>query len=883
MAQAVEREAAIDTQHVTPEFIKGPLQACGYLDELLKSDFPFGAGFAVPLAGFATSPTDSRSACVAVIAATGDPKKAVEHCKPLGAPLIFVCADNALQWWKQGASTAECLEIIPAIQVDRFFETHRREFSPEAVYRAKTWGRFKSEYQLAFVDVGLMPLVEEEVGDALGRLIERNVTDLKGKLGWEDLTSAQSNWLIKSVFWLVSGKILRDKKVNSFEDLDLARVEDVFQRVASHYGADAFSPGPPERLEALQHVAYDVDQFTSLALTTTEALAFVYENTLVSRATRSALGTHSTPSFLVDYVVGQLSEWIREIPENQRGVFEPACGHAAFLVSAMRLLTELLPLAKQEATQRGAYLRTRIHGSDIDAFALELARLSLTLTDIPNPDGWDLQVEDMFLGEQLSTKAACNTIFLANPPFANFSPEDREALRAAGGELRFLNRAAEMLGRVIPALMPGSVFGVVVPQATLHNTNASDVRRLLVNCCELKEICLFPDKVFSFSDVECAIILGRKDSHGISARRTRYRRFREPEMEGFRTNFAAPSQASVVAQSQFLSAPGFDLRLAELEDIWAHVACGQDLNVIADVGQGLTYVGENLLPDDVTTHSNVRFKGSALGFYRFQPGLNLHDLPETQWMSLEPNLISRLRSGGEQGIPQVLLNYAPVSRSPWRLKALIDHVGRPVTSRFMVVRPRAASTSLEFLWALLNSPIANAYAYAHLGKRDNLVGVVRRIPVPQPGASEEVESAVNAYLEAATEGSSQQALHHLLLRVDAVVLGLYELPPSLEAQLLELFAGHRRPGVPFKQHRYIPAALTCEIRLSDFLELEEDWERTNRERGVLIEKRLAGALTLAEQDRLHILQAYADFYLMRKSPHASSVLEGLERRLQFDN
>ena len=30
------------------------------------------------------------------------------------------------------------------------------------------------------------------------------------------------------------------------------------------------------------------------------------------------------------------------------------------------------------------------------AVALELARLSLTLTDIPNPDGWDLRVEDMF-------------------------------------------------------------------------------------------------------------------------------------------------------------------------------------------------------------------------------------------------------------------------------------------------------------------------------------------------------------------------------------------------------------------------------------------------------------------------------------------------------
>jgi hypothetical protein len=34
---------------------------------------------------------------------------------------------------------------------------------------------------------------------------------------------------------------------------------------------------------------------------------------------------------------------VREIPVNERSVFEPACGHAAFLISAMRLLTDLLP------------------------------------------------------------------------------------------------------------------------------------------------------------------------------------------------------------------------------------------------------------------------------------------------------------------------------------------------------------------------------------------------------------------------------------------------------------------------------------------------------------------------------------------------------------
>jgi hypothetical protein len=99
----------------------------------------------------------------------------------------------------------------------------------------------------------------------------------------------------------------------------------------------------------------------------------VYENTLISKETRSSLGTHATPSFLVDYIVGSLTDWVAEIPVRERTVFEPACGQAAFLVSAMRLLTEMLPADEAIPGRRGPYLRSRLHGTDIDPFALELA------------------------------------------------------------------------------------------------------------------------------------------------------------------------------------------------------------------------------------------------------------------------------------------------------------------------------------------------------------------------------------------------------------------------------------------------------------------------------------------------------------------------------
>jgi hypothetical protein len=810
-----------------------------------------------------------------VLSATTGPRFVVEACRPLGAPLVFVCYQDTLQWWKQGATSAEYLRSIAPNEVKQFFQSNQNEFSPEAVYRAKTWGRFQAAYQLTFVDLGLMPLVEKEVGQSLGRLIERNVSELKNKLGWEEVNSEQGRWLLQTVFWLVSAKILRDKQVESFEGLDLTDVEEVFQRLASHYGTEPLVAGSKEKLKALSESACVVSQFSSLVLTTTEALAYVYENTLISKETRSALGTHSTPSFLVDYVVGNLADWVREIPVNERSVYEPACGHAAFLVSAMRLLTELLPPDKAIPSRRGPYLRSRLHGTDIDSFALELARLSLTLTDIPNPDGWDLTAQDMFLGKRLGEQAKRNTILLANPPFDNFTATEQLSYREQQSEVRFLNKSAEMLWRTLLNLPEGGVFGVVLPQTFLHSDNAQDVREFLVRNYELREICLFPDKVFSFSEAESAVLLGRRKLVGQS--QIHYCRVLEPELASFRSGYST-STSRTISQSRFLHDEAFSLRLPDLEEVWNAFASNPTLADIALVGQGLMYRGMDLPPGSAT-YSKERFSGSHLGFVLFDRRLQLHQLPKDYWMNLDSSVIRRPLSGTTIGIPQVLLNYARVSRGPWRLKALIDKRGRPVTSRFIAVRPNASSYSLETLWALLNSPVANAYVSSHLSKRDNIVGDIRKMPVPKQSSLTGLHRVAVAYLEAASSGADSATLRDLLIHVDSEVLRLYSLPLELEHSLLAIFTGWERLGVSFQQTEYLPTELAGRVGFSDFRQFEEDWPTTNRERGRLIDKNISGILTREERARLDALQAYADYHLDRIAPRPTNMLDEIEGRL----
>ena len=861
---------------VEPQAIRLPLASCGYLSELLRSDFKFGARQTAPLVAFAQAPTDSRSACIAVTNAAGGSREAVSGCKQLGAPVVFVCSGTSLQWWKQGAHAPEFLESIPSDQIAGFFQAKKEEFAPDAVYRAKTWGRFKSEYQLSFVDLGLMPLVEAQVGGSLESLIESSVTLLKGHLQLTDISPETGHWLLQTTFWLLSGKILRDKQVPGFTDLDVRNVNEVFERLAVHYGTSALSVHTKQQREGLQHAADAISTFSSLALTTTESLAHVYENALISKETRTQLGTHSTPSFLVDYVVGNLKDWIEDIPVEERSVFEPACGHAAFLVSAMRLLTELLPSSRAVPRKRGPYLRNRLHGADIDAFALELARLSLTLTDIPNPNGWDLKRGDMFRPGTLEHQAKQSTILLANPPFDNFSVTEQRAYAAGGADLRYMNKSTEMLWRTLPHLGQGAVFGVVLPQSFLHNKNSSSLRDMMLRSFDLREICLFPDQVFSFSDVESVVILGRRKAQSASSL-VRYRRIRERGLPQFRSCYEA-SNTALVPQARFASNINSSFRIPDLDRVWHHLADNPRLDDVASAGQGLIFHGSEL-PEGQVTFSSMPFKDAVPGFVRFDSKLLLHELPKLHWCNLDSAVIRRAVSGTLTGVEQVLLNYARVSRGPWRLKALLDLEGRAVTSRFISVRVKSAEWSVLALWGLLNSPVANAYAFSHFEKRDNTVSDIRQMPIPSKQDLRPLEALVRRYLLAAARQSEARELKELLFDVDCEVLRLYDLPNGLERSVLDVFAAWERQGVPYSQSSYFPESFKAEISFSIFRELSGDWERTNRERGKLIDQSLAGELDAEGRARLSILQAYAEFYVFNVAARPLGNIEALEDEL----
>ena len=642
---------AAANQGLTTDVLESYLQKCGYEGDLLRTNYRFGEGVEVAYAGFAHVPADARSACIAVLGPCPDPEKAVFQCQTLGAPVLFLCHQSGLQWWKQTATTPKLIDTIPANELVGFFRSHRSDFSPDAIYRAKTWGRFDHQYQLTFVDIGLMPVVESEVGKALGDLIARAVSSLKSQLRWTDPTNVRSNWPLKSVFWLLAAKILRDKGVSGFRNIDLSVADDVFGRVARHYGTTTPVQINDRQRHALCDTATIIAQFSNLAATTTESLAYVYENTLVPKETRSSLGTHSTPSYLVDYVVGKLLPWIEQIPVEDRAVFEPACGHAAFLIAAMRLLRDILPNNYSDPKAQQTYLRKRLRGYEIDSFALEIARLSLTLADIPNPNGWDLRCGDMYAGDILQQNAKTATVLLANPPFEDFTAREKSKYAEQGIGLHYANKTSEMLSRVLPALPAEAVFGVIVPQTILVSRKAAGLREELVHNCEILEVSELPDNLFALSELESAVILGRKTGKDKQKNVVfNHRIVRRHDADRFRKDYHF-SVTHRVGQSRITAENGWCLRVPELTDVWASCKKMLTFSAIAKCGQGLFFRGEQELPPNAVTIEDKRFSGATRGFAVWHEKVQLHGQPHEVWMNLDSSVVDREVTGDCDGYP----------------------------------------------------------------------------------------------------------------------------------------------------------------------------------------------------------------------------------------
>jgi len=756
----------------------------GYRADAIVRDYPFstlttpGASITkrAPLAVFTQTPPSYRSAAFG--ASMADERGAellVREFRDLGAPLFFVVEGDSVSVWQVYAGgPPRLLERASLDAIDRLFEARRDGWGPDSIHRAKSIGRFNAAYQLDFVDVGLMPAIEGQIYEKLDRLLNETLAATR-----EAGVSDDNKALFQGVFRLVAAKILTDREHHACTTWDASDVRTVLAGIGSFYGlADSC---PVDGISGKLSNAWDILRSgLNVSNISADDLAFVYENTLVTPETRRIYGTHSTPRHVAEYIVGRLDLW-RDIVDPPK-IYEPFAGAGVFLVSALRHLREGLPHDWTDR-QRHDLLVQKIRGSEIDAFACEVAVLSLILADYPNKNGWKIENTDLFQGDALATRLAKADVVLCNPPFEIFNADERarySQVASVSGA-----RAEAVLGLTLQAAP--KALGFVLPRAFLMDRAYRGQRQEVQRLYREVELVSLPDGIFSVSQVESALLIARDP-----------RRPSEPQIvrssevdDGDRRSFAftgMPSRTRLEVRNADEIDDG-SLWIAPLGPLWRRLAAMPRVGDFVEGHWGLRWL------DGRQRHAGSEQPGPhrQLGLLRANDHRQFVHGRAT-WLDTNPE---HLYGGGTLpwSTPKILCNAARLSRGYWRLAAVVDRSELIASQQFVGLWPKTPAFDLDALAALLNGPIANAFMADHSTEKRFRIRTLLNVPLPatMPPELGDLAREYAALVKEKALFQGDERLSSLLDHIDTTVLEAYDLSPRMTRALLASFTGANRP------------------------------------------------------------------------------------------
>ena len=769
----------------------------GYRAEAVIRDYTFAdvldptnATRTVPLAAFAQTPPSYRSSAIgAVIAGSIDTQEVVRSYRALGAPLLFVIEGNDVSVWQvRGTAPARLLDRTAIEQVPDLFERNRNEWQPDAIHRAKSIGAVDEAYQLDFVDIGLLPAVEGEIHVKLGQLLVEMLKAVETHHGRE----VEPKVLFHVVFRLLAAKVLRDRGHLYAREWDVNDLGVFVHSIESYYSLTSVPAADMKNMQDAFTAAWEcLRDGISFANISSEDLAFVYENTLVTRKARKYFGTHSTPHQLVEYAITRL-ELHRHDPKELY-VYEPFAGAAPFLVSALRHMREALP-ADWNDRQRHEFLVEHLEGDEIDTFACEVATLSLILADYPNQNGWQIAETDLFESTALECRLNTKNVILCNPPFQDFRPDERSRYPIAD---HFYSKPAAVLNAVLDRHPLAVAF--VLPRTFILEKKFARERQKVEELYGNIELVSLPDSIFGASSIESALLIAREprtvQASGVVLRSTEVSR---SDSIDFLKSGRTTTQRRIARTMG--ESPSGVLWIPPAKAAWDY------LN------------GSPCLGDHFTIRRGIEWQaGQQRDAWSIQPRpgyrLGLHTARKLKqftprapvWLDCSRERLRGFAIDRPWEKPKLVANAARLSRGPWCIAASLDRRGLVCSQQYFALWPRETMTDGQLLAfaALLNGPVANAYLAIHSEKDRLRISTVNHIPVPTVlplYVGELVEEYLLLVSESDWSDACVENAGNLLTRIDAAVLNAYDLPLRIERELLDHFLDRERPTAHPWQH-----------------------------------------------------------------------------------
>lgn len=786
------------------------LREIGYVSGLIQEKYGFNDWFAtdapkrVICAAFGQTPLSYDTACFAVLPTSLTPAtpNTIMNYRALGAPLAIEVREDCIIPWRVGRDTETTNQFagrIPLNAIESSFIQREPEWNPEALLRAKNIGIPMGPRQLDFIDLGLIPALEEEISRKLHELLNESINEAQKIYKKRNGKQPDVRQLFRLVFRLLAGRVLHDRNVDGFRNLShpidpsviLAKVENYYKDKLPVLNDKASQQAALESLWAkfsFQNLSVDI-------------LAYVYENTLIDPKTREEFGIHSTPRSIARYIVNRLP--FESIPRNKRFVLEPCSGHSVFLVAALKRLRDMLP-ANMDGQERHNYFVKMLRGFEIDSFALEVSRLCLTLADFPNHNGWRLEEENVFTSKNFERQLKQARLVLCNPPFENF---DKNASYRSHG---IIQKPIAVLKKVLDHLPKEGLLGFVLPRYFISGKSYRNIRETLAKRFEEFEVVALPDRIFRHALLETCLLLGTVPRTKGSSVNIAFSEVKDKDRERFLSEYAV-SRNDREYKTEYGAAQSF--AVLPLNEIWERIKVLPKLEQIAEIHRGVEWqqpFDEKKYLSTTSKPGYVKGVNSAAGeFQYFHKPKPIYLLAKPQW-----------QRGGAWKLqwdkPKVVMNAVRVSRGPWKIAAFVDESETRYTANFTCFWLKKSWTP-KTLAALLNSPVAAAFVAAKETAKHILKTTLKSLPIPcelSPEQVRTIEGLVDDYVAAAKDNNAtglelwnatigEPKARRILLQIDAEILRAYDLPPRLERKLLDFFRNARRP-VSFNFENYFP-------------------------------------------------------------------------------
>jgi len=792
------------------ELITG-LERLGYRGNLLERNYTFPDWFmgqqprTLDAAAFCQTPVSYESACIGVASANGLRELALANSlRAFGAPILLeVDGDNVREWAISAIEDRHALVgSYRANEIQSVVAARAQDWAPEYFLRAKNIGNFRWTKQLSLF-AGLIPDLEKQIQATLDPLLRDALSRTREAYVESARRPPKPQDLFQLVFWVLTAKVFRDRRVPGFVPLD-ADPDAILGAVAKQYKAN-----PPKLLnrEARQAAATSIWKELDFRNLSVEVLAHIWSRTLVDRETRKRLGIHRTPRAIVRYIVDQIP--FSPLGDDDRIVFEPCSGSAAFLIGALNHLRSNLLLASSQ--ERHDYFVRHLAGIEYDPFGVEISKLALTLADFPNPNSWHVKRADIFAPNAMTEFLQRADVVLCNPPFESFSDEER-----ARYDPIEMKKPAELIRRVLTDLHPGGVLGFVLPYNAVDGRPYATTRKLLAERFASLELTVLPERSFEDAETDIAVLIA-KEPIPHSSTRVALRRVEDSEAawEQFMREQAVSSDFSENLSNEG-ARKGF--LLADLPDVWSFLADHGVLGGVAEIHRGIEWRRK------ITVGLHVRSEyadGYARGvapstkFAAFQ-------VPTMRYLNVRDDEQRRNSwRNYDWSKPKAIVPKARVSRGHWRMVAFPDREGITCHHTFYGVWPTSAKYDEVVLAAILNSPVANAFVATREGNRDITAEVLRLIPIPvfSPGQRDQLHELVARYQKsiATLPLDMPENAERLLLEIDSVILDAYHMPPRLERKLLDYFNDNDRK-VDHSFGNYYPATFDVFVPLSQYLD-----------------------------------------------------------------